>query len=266
MPENILTVLAIAWPLLAAWLVLKFLPGSLTKFVGKEIDRRSDAKLEALKAELQGAYSTLKTSADIVSASSSGMRPHIIEAISALWSHMVEIRDAFGGVMGFDATITADEAQDMFSGKATNVRPLGFVQAFDGDVHTNFLMKKFNATSLDGHRLFCGDRLWLLFYIYRAVTLRSAFLISVSFEERRHRDWRKDGGISQLLASVLPEKDIAKFWEMTFGGLAAALSRLEGEFLHEAARVMSGSKALAESLSDMQALMLLHNAQIIKRQ
>ncbi|HJO65422.1 MAG TPA: hypothetical protein QF469_08785 [Sphingomonas sanguinis] len=264
MSETALTLLTIAWPPVAAWLVLKLVPGSLTKFVEKEIDRRSDAKLEAIKAELQGAYSTLKTSVDIVSASSSGMRPHIIAAVSALWSHMIEMRDTFGGVMGFDSTITADEAQDMFSGRATNVRPLEFVRAFDGEVHNNVLMTKFNAASLDEHRLFCGDRLWLLFYIYRAVTLRNAFLISMSFEERRYRDWRKDSGVSQLLGSVLSEGDIAKFHEMTLGGLAAALSRLEGEFLHEAARVMSGSKALAESLSDMQALMLLHNAQIIK--
>ena len=36
------------------------------------------------------------------------------------------------------------------------------------------------------------------------------------------------------------------------------LGRLEAEFLREAARVMSGSKAIADSLSDFQATFLVH--------
>lgn len=265
MSQPIVSILTVLWAPLAAWLVLKLFPGALTRFVEKEIDRRSDRKLDAFKAELQGAYSTLKTSVDVLSTSNSGLRPHIIEAVTALWLQMVTMRDAFGGVVTFDFIITADEARGMFSGTVENIRPLDFVRPFEGDLYTNPLMLRFNAASVDEHRLFCGDRLWLVFYVYRAVVMRSALLMSISFAQCQFRDWRKDNGISQLLGSVLAKKDIAAFQDMTVGGIAAALSRLEGEFLHEAARVMSGSKALAESLSDMQALMLLHNAKIVER-
>lgn len=104
-----------------------------------------------------------------------------------------------------------------------------------------------------------------MFYIYRAVTLRSAYLISCSFKERKFRNWREDGGIHQLLSSVIAKDEVTKLRGSLTGGLSAGLARLEGKFLHEATRVMSGSKAMADSLADIQAMMLLQNANIAQR-
>jgi hypothetical protein len=59
---------------------------------------------------------------------------------------------------------------------------------------------------------------------------------------------------------------VKKVRESKFNGLADALSQLEAEFLHEATRVMSGSKAMADSLADVQALILLQNAKIAEGQ
>lgn len=94
--------------------------------------------------------------------------------------------------------------------------------------------------------------------------LRYGYLLSQSFERRQFADWRKDNGIGQLLKSVLDQSDITKMRAMELGGLAAAISRLEADFLHEATRVMSGSKAMADSLSDMHSILLLQNAKVGK--
>lgn len=256
-----LALLALAWPFVVAWLVFKLFPATLTKFLGKEIDRRSDAKLERLKAELQGSYSTLKTSVDVLAANNSDMRPHIIDAVSALWVNLLDMRTKFGGIVAFDSITLAEEAKEAFSkGKHENI--LNYVRSFEGDISSNELFVSYENENLDRFRLFCGDRVWLIFYIYRAVIMRNAFLISLSFKDKSYNDWRKDDGIRQLLSSLLPENDLQKIRQSSFGGLANALSRLETDFLHEAARVMSGSKAMAESLSDMQAMMLLQNAKI----
>lgn len=255
---------AFAWPLVVAWLAFKFFPASLTKFVEKEIDRRSDAKLERLKAELQGSYSTLKTSVDVLATSNSDMRPHIIEAVTALWATMTDMRNKFGGVITFDTVVLADEAEAAFSGK-DNQQTLGFVKAFDGDMLENKLVFEFEKQDLDKCRLFCGDRLWLIFYIYRAVIMRSAFLISLSFKNQKYDDWRKDGGIRQLLSGLIGVDETEKLRQSTSGGLTNALGRLETDFLHEAARIMSGSKAMADSLADMQAMMMLQNAKIAEQ-
>lgn len=86
MTDTAPTILAVIWPPVAAWLVLKLIPSSIEKYVDKEIERRSDIKLEKVKADLQGSYSTLKTSVDLLTSSNSGIQPHIIGAVSELWS------------------------------------------------------------------------------------------------------------------------------------------------------------------------------------
>lgn len=261
MRDVVLSVLAIGWPMAAAWLVLKLFPGVLTKFVNKEVDRRSDAKLERLKADLQGAYSTLKNSVDVIMATNSGMHPHIVVSVTALWTQMISIRDKFGTAVGFDNIFTAEEAGDAFSG-TDHANLLEYVRAFEGEMHVNPMFTEFNGNEMDRHRLFSGDRLWLIFHIFRAVHLRYGYLMSESFERRAFVDWRKDNGIGQLLGSVLDRPDVSKLMAMELGGLAAAVARLEAEFLHEATRVMSGSKAMADSLSDMHSILLLQNAKV----
>jgi hypothetical protein len=95
--------------------------------------------------------------------------------------------------------------------------------------------------------------------------MRNGLLISQSWERRTFVDWRKDSGVSQLLGALLTSDEVAQLKAKNAGGLAAALARIEAAFLHEATRVMSGSKAMADSLSDMQAILLLQNATIGKR-
>ena len=259
MIDTPLALLALAWPPVAAWIVIKLVPGSISKYIEKEISRRSDAKLEQIKAELQSAYSSVRSSVDVLSASNSGMRPNIIEAVSALWSVMTTMRERFGGVIGFDSIILAHEAQEMF-GEGTNTKALNYVREFEHGRATDIGISQFNVASLEQHRLFCGDRLWLIFYIYRAITLRAALLITWSFEKREYRDWRTDHGMKQLMGAVFDAENIDKFQAAKIGGLAEALSRLEAEFLHEATRVMSGSKAIADSLSNMQSMIALQDA------
>lgn len=260
MTETALAFLALAWPPAAAWIVIKLVPGSISKYIDKEIERRSSAKLERFKAEIQGAYSSVRSSVDVLSASNSGMRPHIVESVSSLWSTMTAMRERFGGVVAFDSVILADEAQEMF-GEGINTKALRYVRRFeDSDANDRDLLE-FNAASLEQHRLFCGDKLWLIFYIYRAILLRAALLITRSFERSGYQDWRLDNGMKQLMASVFTADEVVKFQVAKFGGLMSALSQLETEFLHEATRVMSGSKAMSDSLSDMQAMIALQDAQ-----
>jgi hypothetical protein len=192
------------------------------------------------------------------------MRPHIVESVTALWAQMLLMRTKFAMLVAFDGIFLADEAQQAFSGQGLP-NLLEYVRPFAGELHTNPLMREFNEASLDQHRLFIGDRLWLLFYIYRAFLMRNGLLISQSWERRTFVDWRKDSGVSQLLGALLTSDEVAQLKAKNAGGLAAALARIEAAFLHEATRVMSGSKAMADSLSDMQAILLLQNATIGKR-
>lgn len=75
MSDIVMLAASIAAPVIFGFVFAKLLPGAITKFVDKEIERRSDIKLEKVKGEIQGSYSTLKSSVDMLTASNSGLHP-----------------------------------------------------------------------------------------------------------------------------------------------------------------------------------------------
>lgn len=244
------------------FLFLKLLPSSITKFVDMEIERRSDIKLEKVKGQIEGSYSTLKTSMEMLTASNTGLHPHIIVSVSELWNLIVQMKHDFSGMVTFDSLFLANEAAEAFQDEDKNQNLIAFVEKhrnkFDNLAANGAVLEP----NLDRHRLFCGDKLWLIFFIVRAVYMRSSLLIARSFQKHDLDDWRKDDGIRQLLSAVLPTGFIDDVRAREIGGLSAAISQLEAEFLHEATRVMSGSKAMADSLTDMQSVLQLQNAEI----
>ena len=71
-------------PAIFGFVFMKLLPGAITKYVDKEIERRSDIKLEKVKGQIEGSYSTLKTSMEMLTASNTGLHPHIIDSVGHL--------------------------------------------------------------------------------------------------------------------------------------------------------------------------------------
>ena len=180
---------------------------------------------------------------------------------------MLAMREKYGSLILFDQIITVDEATTAFSSQDTepSSKILKFVGNYRGDIENLGIVERFFTTELENHRLYCGDRLWLVFYVFRAVLARRAMLISSSFQKKEFRDWRHDSGIKQLLNSALPADFVNDVLSKDLNGLSTALARLEAEFLHEATKVMSGSKAIADSLADVQAIMQLQNAKVAER-
>lgn len=244
------------------FIFLKLAPTVIMKFAEKEIERRSDIKLEKIKGEIQGSYATLKSSVDMLTASNTGLHPHIIDAVSALWGLIVEMKHSFGGMVTFDSVFLANEAADAFKDETKHKRRIAFVEKHRDEFENLAANGAVLEPNLDRHRLFCGDRLWLVFFITRAVYMRGSLLIARSFQTKDFNDWRKDSGIRQLLSAVLTKDFIDDVCARPAGGMTAAIAQLEAEFLHEATRVMSGSKAMADSLTNMQSVMQLQNAQI----
>lgn len=262
MPNTLIALVAFLWPLAAAWIIFRLFPTTISKFVEKEIERRSDSKLERIKAELQGSYSTLRSSVDVLLASNSGVRPHIIDSVATLWSNIVAMREHCGGLLVFDSLFLPEEAQHAFSNRQDpqEQRILAFVSRHEDEL--SITDSPFFGADLERHRLFSGDRAWLIFYAIRAVLGRAALLVSRSFKDGKFHDWRDDDPMHQLMGLVVPSEAIAEARMPSIGGLSKVLTRMEAEFLHEATRVMSGSKAMADSLADVQRIMLLQNAEI----
>lgn len=244
------------------YVVLRLLPSAITKFVEKEIERRSDTKLEEAKAEIQGAYGTLKSSVDLLSATNSRLQPEVIDTVKTLWGLVVTMKGIFGPLVTCDQVFLPTEISEAFKHEAEHKSIIQFLEPYRDDANMQMQNGAVLEPDLDRYRLFCDDRLWLIFFAIRAIYMRTSMLVSVSFKEHEYRDWRKNNGVEQLLGAALKPEVVAQVTARDVGGLSFAIDQLETEFLHEATRVMSGSKAVAHSLSDVQAVMLLENAKI----
>lgn len=262
MSDTILFIAIWVAPAIFGFVFLKLLPGAITKYVDKEIERRSDIKLEKLKGQIEGSYSTLKTSMEMLTASNTGLHPHIIDSVSALWKLIVQMKHDFSGMITFDRLFLANEAAEAFQDEANHQNLIVFVEKHRDELANFAANGALLEPNLDQHRLFCGDKLWLIFFIVRVVYLRSSLLIARSFQKHDFDDWRKDDVIRQQLSAVLPIEFINDVRAREIGGLSIAISQLEAEFLHEATRVMSGSKGMADSLTNMQSVLQLQNAEI----
>ncbi len=262
------TLLTVALPLFLIWLVVKIAPDFVGKLLFKPIEYASDARLAKLrdnlnrestltiedaKAELQAVYSTLKTSADVLLAGQSGMRTEIIAAVKVLWAEIILLRTTYGAVVTFYEVFTADEISAALAGTAHS-QILHWVQIAKSTEDLGKKALEASRKDLDEARLFCGDRLWLLFYTTRSVYLRLAWLTNNAVKFGKRVDWRSDHGIPGFLAAVLSKEEMEQVREQ-HQGLSMGINRIEALFLHEAALLMSGSKAMSESLSDMQAIM-----------
>jgi uncharacterized membrane-anchored protein YhcB (DUF1043 family) len=262
MPDWVLLLASFTAQAILGFVFLKLLPNAITKFVDKEIERRSDVKLEQVRGEIEGSYSTLKSSMEMLTASNAGLHPHIIEAVSYLWKLVVTMKHNFSGMVTFDNIFLAEEAATAFKNEDAHQHMIAFVEKHRNELDNLAANGAILERNLDNHRLFCGDQLWLIFFIVRAIYMRNSLLIAKSFKSKDFVDWRKDAGVTQLLSALLTSTEVTNLKSHKIGGLSAAIAQLEAKFLHEAARVMSGSKAMADSLTNMQSVLQLQNAEI----
>jgi hypothetical protein len=260
---------AIASPL-ATLGAIKFLPDIFSKILLEgieqrnrrslaeykdELERSSSLSLAHAKAALTANYDTLKSSMDFLSAGQTGLRAHSVEAVQALWREVLALKSALAGLWTFEQILTAEEKQAVVSGN--DFRGRDYITPYLSEPAYMAHIRPLLMSEVEFHRPFCGERLWLIFVIFRSVHLRSAFLTQQAVKKGRHKRLLDDNGINELLGSVLPHKAIAEAKKQPFNDLNSLFAQLEGLFLREAVRVMSGSNAVAESLADMQATLLL---------
>ncbi|HEX4196316.1 MAG TPA: hypothetical protein VHZ26_02650 [Caulobacteraceae bacterium] len=267
---------AIVWPLVASVLVPKVFPGLFSKLLLEtveqrnrkdlarykdELDRSAALSLEQAKGEIIGSYATLKSSMDFLSAGQSGLRTHSVEAVETLWRMMLDLREAHAGLMYFERVFLVRERQDAIAGK-DYPQILRSIVNYKNEAAVAARSDPFQAVEIERRRPFCGEKLWLIFVIYRSVYLRSAYLLGRALNLGIYTPLIDDVGIRQLMTAALPQDLLDRAQADECNGLASLIGQLEGEFLKEAARVMSGSKAVAESLADMQATQRLYTREV----
>jgi hypothetical protein len=247
----------------AAVVVLRTFPRIIGEGALKFLDHHNAVHLERLKNELaqttakdienlRADYSALRTSTDYLSANQGELRARTVAASLLLWNTMVIQRRELGGVVNLETLFVPHELVEMYEqGKHQKAK-----QSFSEWANEKSTIEKMNRSisdEVESARLFVGDRLWLIFWVFRAVVSRAAYMTTRSFNEGKYMNWRTDKHTLGLLRLVVPESDLQAVLQSATPGLAGLVGNIEAHFMKEATRIMSGSKMLADYLSDVQA-------------
>ncbi len=246
---------------LALTLLVRTFPEVLREALAKRIQHGFDVELEETWAIHQERLATGTSSVSFLSSMQSELRVKTIESAESLWRAMLSIKNEYSDIVYLLSIFFPDEISAFLQKEERG--PLARVENFRDFQFTTDTFERFTTVSIEETRLFVGDRLWYLFFAFRVFHGRLGYLMHKSFEEREYFDWRKDDHILSQLRPVLDDIAIEDARQDPFGGVQIIVSHLESEFLREATRVMSGSQALADSLSDVQST-LAYGAQMTK--
>ncbi|MXZ22717.1 MAG: hypothetical protein F4Y84_19320 [Caldilineaceae bacterium SB0665_bin_25] len=236
---------------LALTLLVRTFPEVLREALAKRIQHGFDVELEDTRAIHQERLATGTSSVSFLSSMQSELRVKTIESAEILWRAILSIKSEFSDLTYVLSILYPDEIRSNF--RNGNLGLLARVEIYRDIECTTDKIERISTNQVEETRLFVGDRLWKLFFVFRAFHGRLGTLMQMSFERYEYLDWREDDFILWQLRQSLDDSAIESAKQDPFGGVQIVVSHLEFEFLREATRVMSGSQTLADSLADVQS-------------
>jgi hypothetical protein len=259
---------AVVWPFISSIgvgaIALKMYPDLVSKYLMESVEQRNRlaleklkslmaqenaAQMERLKRELEATTATLQNSLDFLSAGQAGMRSHFIEAAQTLWSHIVSLRDFAGGIITIDAVLRVNELDELMQTQKNSMSLAYFDKYKDRNKVAQAMISPGRPS--EEARLFVGDQLWQAYYVSRAAYMRLCILAQTSLEERKYNDWRQDSLFISLVETNISKELIVEAANNNAKGVRSLFERLDFVFLKEAMRLMTGSQAVADHLSNL---------------
>ena len=241
-------------------LIFRTFPQVLVGSFLSKVDRRHNEKIERIRAD----YGTLKTSVDYLSAAQSKVQPRVVEAVEALWKAILVVKRDYSRAAFAASILTSQEANQEVNrwfqkpGETLGEKVLPKYRSLEDTTDSEAFRDSVSETS----RLFVSDRLWLIFWSFRAAHGRLALLFYESFEEEKYKEWQSDRLMKTIFRNILPDKVVDEGIAKKIGGFQDLADHMEAEFLKEARRVLYGSEALSELLSDDRAVLLLEQQEL----
>lgn len=222
----------------------------------KEDHQKSAAKLD--QTEIEAGSATFLSQGMLSNNQSGGIAAHTLNAgtinlgpgphrfadiersraVNELWDTLLKLKKEFRDINYIDCIFTVDELNRYFTkGELSN--------HFDGIryyANPGSIVEKWNRAGVDrAERLrpLVSAALWQIFFAYRSILGRLAFLFEKSFREKQYCDWRTDSGFDQILRSVVGEPKLSEYKRRGPHALGSFLEHLESSFSYESARYLS---------------------------
>ncbi|MEM9617820.1 MAG: hypothetical protein AAF936_07650 [Pseudomonadota bacterium] len=222
-----------------------------TSKIVKGVEHRFDIKLEEFKSKLSAQTSReLSVHGAAVSAQMLGAEKRI-EAIQKLWNSICKIRNRDYRPFALLSFLTEDEyIERITSGDPEYAIPDSKEEAFK-------YIKFTESLNLEELRPFITQKLWQLYFVYRAIAGRLIFLEGQCSNGRSECIWYRDEHIRHILAYALTAEQIKDTTTQTFKDPAKVIDAVEWQILSEMHKIANGemfgheSAKLAVSLQDI---------------
>ena len=214
-----------------------------------------------MKANLDATYSTLTSSINFLSSHQRELVGKTIDSTEKIWRTFLQIREEFGDLIFIDMIYTPEEIDQSFK----SGHPRLTASSIKEYVREDTAMKKFErcgANDMEYERLFISEKLWILFFVYRAINGRVAWLFYKSFKEHKYIDWHDDEHFGKMLFGILPDDIIDMSRNVKIQGLHIITRSIENAFLQEAKIVFSAGRAVSENYSEVQSAMLIEKEKL----
>ena len=214
-----------------------------------ERDRaRLTAELEALRAARKQDAAVLQAAIQAFSVSHGVAQERRLDAISEVWKTILRLKEKTPVVVAHSDNLTRSEQSQIF----TDPRSQGLLEGLD-----DISILRGQAEICEGIedcRLFVGPILWSLFFAYRALVGRAAWLFVKGKEQGYIKPWYEDSGIRQILSAVMDESELASFDSLQIGKFQHMCQLLESKILAEADQIISGASSGTLGLEQAQRI------------
>jgi hypothetical protein len=219
--------------------------------IAKGVEYKFDVKLEEIKSGLHAQLSReLSVHGAAVSAQMLGAEKRI-EAIQELWACICKIQNRKYKPFALLSFLTDDEyIERITSGDPEYATP-------DPEEEISLYIKFTESLSVEKLRPFIPQRLWQLYFVYRAFNGRLIFLEGECSKGRSECIWYEDQGICSILAYGLTTEQFKDATANTFKDPTTVNNAIEWQMLTEMHKIANGevfgheSARLSLSLQDI---------------
>ena len=172
-------------------------------------------------------------------------------AVDKIWEDVLELRKLTLPMMTIVDTFKETEVQKFREVKASNLGE-SFLQGNSIDESKERLQAV--SSDLEDVRPFVGEYLWILLKCYRTIQLRLFVVLQMFLDDdEKVIGWFHDEQTHQIIAAVLDERELAHFYELTFGKFSWLINKLEAKMLAELRQIVSGQHFAQDAVGKIDA-------------
>jgi len=179
-----------------------------------------------------------------------------LKAINEIWESIIKLRNDFYNVILYFNLFSPEEYNKVLKNDDFKIL------IPSNNTYVTEILR--DISNIELNRPFIEERLWILFYIYRAVIARLSYRVIEGKLKGVLPKWDRDenGNIDltiSLLKEVLKEEEIEYIQDKSLGGPQTALEIIEFKILEEMHRSITGISAAKRSLEDSKRYLKIIN-------